>query len=41
MYGGGPGGERELDLQPGAFKALGGVDNCNAWGLRAVKWRVL
>lgn len=41
MHGGGPGGERELDLQPGVFKALGGADNCNEWGLRAVKWRVL
>lgn len=34
-------GSRALDLQPGVFKALGGVNSCNAWGLRTVKYRFL
>lgn len=40
MSGGGPGGERGLDLQPGVFKAFG-FNSCNAWGLRAVQYRIL
>lgn len=35
------GGSRSLDLQPGVFKALGGVSSCDGWGLRTVKYRFL
>ena len=38
--GGMGGGSRSLDLQPGVFKAFG-ASNCNAWGLRTVKYRFL
>lgn len=34
-------GERALDLQPGVFKALGGVETCNAWGVRTVRYRFI
>lgn len=33
-------GSRVLDLQPGVFKAFG-ADNCNAWGLRTVSYKIL
>lgn len=39
--GGMGGGSRALDLQPGVFKALGGVSTCNGWGLRTVSYRIL
>ena len=33
-------GARHLDLQPGVFKAFG-YDNCNDWGLRTVRYKIL
>lgn len=39
--GGMGGGSRALDLQPGVFKALGGVGTCTGWGVRIVSYRIL